>query len=188
MPLLPPPPSSMGMDARLNPEAPVSPEHVATLRSDYRPPDWLVPHVRLRFELDARKTRVQASMDVERNPAVSGHLPLHLSGDGLVAVGVWVDGQPTDDWSMDGGDLIIPLAGNAHEIGIESEIDPSANSQLMGLYASGGILCTQCESEGFRRITFHPRRTDVLRSMRCALQADKARFPILLAKEIGRQR
>ena len=63
----------------------------------------------------------------------------------------------------------------------EVEIAPGANSKLMGLYLSGGILCTQCESEGFRRITFHPDRPDVLSRYRVRMSADKARFPILLA-------
>jgi aminopeptidase N len=169
------------MDARLNPEAPTSPEHEAIFRADYRPPDWLVPQVRLRFTLDPQSTRVQASLDVERNPARGGRAPLRLSGDGLVATGVWVDGAATDDWSMDGSDLVIDLRGDRHEIGIETAIDPSGNSQLMGLYASGGILCTQCESEGFRRIAFHPDRPDVLSIYSVRMEADKARFPILLA-------
>ena len=169
------------MDARLNPEAPASPEHVATLRSDYRPPDWLVPQVRLRFTLDPESARVQASLDVERNPVGSAQAPLRLSGDGLVATGVWVDGHPSDDWSMNGSDLVIALPGDRHEIGIETVIGPSENTKLMGLYASGGILCTQCESEGFRRITFHPDRPDVLSVYSVHMQADKARFPVLLA-------
>ena len=63
----------------------------------------------------------------------------------------------------------------------EVEIAPAANSKLMGLYASGGILCTQCESEGFRRITFHPDRPDVLSRYTVRMSADKARFPVLLA-------
>ena len=71
----------------------------------------------------------------------------------------------------------------ANEATIETEVEiaPAANSKLMGLYASGGILCTQCESEGFRRITFHPDRPDVLSRYRVRMSADKARFPILLA-------
>ena len=103
-------------------------------REDYRPPDWLVPQVRLRFTLDLEKTRVQASLDVERNGAHDR--PLLLNGDGLQALGVWVDGEKVDSWTMDGNDLIVSLTGDAHEIGLETEIDPAANSRLMGLYLS----------------------------------------------------
>ena len=91
-----------------------------------------------------------------------------------------VDGQPVNDWKMEGGDLILPLSGAAHEIEIETQIDPSANTQLEGLYASNGMLCTQCEAEGFRRITFFPDRPDVLSTYRVKMVGPKAQFPILL--------
>src|SRR3546814_3779454 len=73
---------------------------------------------------------------------------------------VKVDGAPVNDYSLDGGDLILPLSADAHLIEIVTRIDPSANTQLEGLYASGGMLCTQCEAEGFRRITFFPDRSE----------------------------
>jgi aminopeptidase N len=82
---------------------------------------------------------------------------------------------------MDGDMLVIELTGNAATVETEVELAPQDNSKLMGLYASGGILCTQCESEGFRRITFHPDRPDVLSRYRVRMSADKARFPVLLA-------
>jgi aminopeptidase N len=91
-----------------------------------------------------------------------------------------VDGAAAD-WTMDGDALVIDLDGDEAVIEIELEISPAANSHLMGLYASGGILCTQCESEGFRRITFHPDRPDVLSRYRVRMSADKARYPVLLA-------
>jgi len=147
-------------------------------REDYRPPEWLVPAIRLRFTLDLEKTRVQASLDVERNGAHDR--PLRLNGDGIEALGVWVDGEKTDRWTMDGNDVLISLDGDRHEIGIETEINPAANSRLMGLYASNGLLCTQCEAEGFRRITFFPDRPDVLSSYTVRMDADARQFPILL--------
>ena len=166
------------MDARLNPEAPVSPVHFATLRSDYRPPDWWVREVALDVALDPAATRVRGRLSVERNG--KHDRPLRLAGDGLLPVSVSVEGGAAD-WSMDGDTLVIAIDGAAAEIATEVEISPDANSKLMGLYASGGILCTQCESEGFRRITFHPDRPDVLSIYTVRMQADKVRFPILLA-------
>ena len=168
-------------DAQVAPDAPPSPSHVTIRREDYRPPDWLVPDIRLRFTLDLEKTRVQASLDVERNPASEGNSELRLNGDGLRPVGVWVDDQKTDNWRMDGPDLVIPLTADRHEIGIDTEINPAANSKLMGLYASGGMLCTQCEAEGLRRITFFPDRPDVLSRYRVRMEGDAERFPVLLS-------
>jgi aminopeptidase N len=168
-------------DVRTLPEAPPSPQHVTIRREDYRPPDWLVPTTDLKFTLGLEKTRVQSKLTVERNPqAASGNDTLRLNGDDLVALGVWVDGERSDRWTMDGPDLLIELPGDRHEIGIETEINPAANSKLMGLYASNGMLCTQCEAEGFRRITFFPDRPDVLSRYRVRMDGDKEQFPILL--------
>ena len=165
-------------DARINPEAPPAPEHVATQREDYRPPDWLVPEIALDFALDPAATRVRATLKVTRNG--DHDRPLRLDGDGLTPLKVAVDGGDAR-WSMDGAALVIELAGDRATIETEVEIAPAANTKLMGLYASGGVLCTQCESEGFRRITFHPDRPDVLVALPGADEADKARFPVLLA-------
>ncbi|HXG80419.1 MAG TPA: aminopeptidase N [Sphingomicrobium sp.] len=159
-------------------EAPTAPEHVTIYRKDYREPDWLVPDVALDFELDPERTRVRATLKVKRNNEHGR--PLRLAGDELKPLSVRVDGGDAR-WTMDGDTLVIELSGDEAAIETEVEISPSANSKLMGLYASGGILCTQCESEGFRRITFHPDRPDVLSRYRVRMSADKARFPILLA-------
>ncbi|MBD3728638.1 MAG: aminopeptidase N [Sphingomonadales bacterium] len=150
-------------------------------REDYRPYGWRVPQVELRFELGIEQTRVRSTMSVERNPAAERTPVMRLNGDGLVAIGVWVDGEPCSGWAMEGDDLLLTLPGDAHEVAIETEIAPAANSQLMGLYASSGMLCTQCEAEGFRRITFFPDRPDVLSTYRVHMAGDKARFPVLLA-------
>ncbi|OZA58689.1 MAG: aminopeptidase N, partial [Sphingomonadales bacterium 39-62-4] len=82
---------------------------------------------------------------------------------------------------MDGTDLVITLPGDAHDVGIETLINPAANTQLSGLYASNGLLCTQCEAEGFRRITFFPDRPDVLSVYSVRMSGDKAQFPVLLS-------
>lgn len=153
---------------------------VVIQRADYRPPEWLVPEIALDFLLDLTATHVTATLDVERNTAGSGG-PLRLNGDGLVAQSVAVDGEPHTAWKMDGDDLVVDLPGDAHQVTIETTIDPTANTQLSGLYASGGLLCTQCEAEGFRRITFFPDRPDVLSRYTVTLTADKAAFPVLLS-------
>jgi len=149
------------------------------LREDYRPFGWLVPEVALDFDLGLARTRVTAKLTVQRNARADHADTIRLNGDDLVPVSVSVDGEPAD-WRMDGGDLIVPLRGDSHQVEIVTEIDPSANTQLMGLYASSGMLCTQCEAEGFRRITFFPDRPDVLSVYTVRMAGDKAAFPILL--------
>ena len=150
-------------------------------REDYRPPDWLVPEVALDFALGLESTRVAARLTVRRNPAAAGSTVLRLKGDGLTAEGVRVDGKASNAWRMEGPDLLIDLDGDAHEIAIETMLNPAANSQLMGLYASAGMLCTQCEAEGFRRIAFFPDRPDVLSVYSVRMTGDKAAFPVLLS-------
>jgi aminopeptidase N len=148
-------------------------------RDDYRPPDWQVPDLALDFDLDAAATRIRATLSVTRNGAHDR--PLRLDGAGQKLLSVTVDGVAVNDWRLDGDALVIPLAGEAHTIETEVEIAPDRNTQLMGLYASGGLLCTQCEAEGFRRITYFPDRPDVLTRYKVRMTADKARYPILLA-------
>ena len=167
------------MDIASTPE--VAPPPVTIRREDYRPPDWLVPEVALDFALGVDQTRVAATLQVRRNPDGSGVQCLRLNGDGIAALSVTVDGKSVNDWRMDGHDLLIDLPGEAHTIAVETQLNPAANSQLMGLYASSGMLCTQCEAEGFRRITFFPDRPDVLSTYRVRMAGDKALFPVLLS-------
>ena len=164
-------------DVRVNAEAPQSPTHVTIRREDYRPPDWLVPDIELAFDLDPQATRVRAKLIVERNG--THDRPLRLDGDGIVPVRVAVDGEDSE-WRMDGSALVISLTGQKATVETEVEINPAANTRLMGLYASGGILCTQCEAEGFRRVTFFPDRPDVLSKYRVRMEADRVQFPVLL--------
>ena len=164
-------------DVRVNAEAPQSPTHVTIRREDYRPPDWLVPDIELAFDLDPQATRVRAKLIVERNG--THDRPLRLDGDGIVPVRVAVDGEDSE-WRMDGSALVISLTGQKATVETEVEINPAANTRLMGLYASGGILCTQCEAEGFRRVTFFPDRPDVLSKYRVRMEANRGQFPVLL--------
>ncbi len=148
-------------------------------REDYLPYPWLVPTTALDFRLGLEATTVTATLTLERNPAAQPSGELRLGGDSLSATSVTVDGAPAD-WRMDGPDLVVTLSGDRHMVTIVTQIDPSANTQLMGLYASNGMLCTQCESEGFRRITFFPDRPDVLSTYRVRMEGDRAAFPILM--------
>ena len=150
-------------------------------RKDYKPYPWLVPETHLDFDLGLEKTRVVSTLKVARNPAAEGSSEIRLNGDGLTALEVAVDGQAANSWRMEGSELVVPLSGEAHELRIVTEIEPAANSQLMGLYASNGMLCTQCEAEGFRRITFFPDRPDVLSTYTVRMRGDRQAFPMLLS-------
>lgn len=151
------------------------------LREDYRPPDWLVPEIALDFRLDPARTLVRARMTVVRHEAHDE--PLRLDGEGLKLLEVRRNGEKLEDgdWMLDDERLTIPLTGGEATVETLVEILPEKNSQLMGLYASGGILCTQCEAEGFRRITFFPDRPDVLTRYSVRMEADRKRFPVLLS-------
>ncbi|WP_151955951.1 aminopeptidase N [Sphingomonas sp. EC-HK361] len=157
--------------------APAQP--TVTRREAYSAPEWLVPDIHLDFDLDPAETRVKARLSVKRNGAHTD--PLRLDGAGQQPLSVMIDGVAVNDWRLDGETLVIPLSGAAHTIETEVAIAPDRNTQLMGLYASGGNLCTQCEAEGFRRITYFPDRPDVLSRYAVRMTADKARFPVLLA-------
>jgi aminopeptidase N len=163
-------------DAAVEPKAPPQ-----IHRKDYKPFPWLVASIRLDFALGLDETLVSADLDVARNPAGEASPTLRLNGDGLELVSLSVDGLPCDSHARDGDDLVVTLPGEAHRLTIVTRVRPSENSQLMGLYASNGMLCTQCEAEGFRRITFFPDRPDVLSTYTVRMTGPKAQFPVLLS-------
>ena len=165
-------------DAQTAPEAPPSPTHIAISREDYRPPDWLVPEIRLDFDLGTDTTRVRATLSVERNG--THDRPLRLDGDDVKLLSVKVDGGD-GHWRLETEQLVVDLPGDRATVETEVEIHPAANTKLMGLYASNGMLCTQCEAEGFRRITFFPDRPDVLSKYTVRMEGDSKAFPILLS-------
>jgi aminopeptidase N len=146
--------------------------------SDYRPPAWLVPEVALAFDLGADVTRVTARLTVRRNGKRDA--PLVLDGQDLRLISVSVDGVAVDA-TPTGEQLTLAIAGDTALVETVVEIAPAANTRLMGLYASGGLLCTQCEAEGFRRITFFPDRPDVLSVYTVRMTADRAAYPVLLS-------
>ena len=148
-------------------------------REDYAVPDWLIPHIKLDFDLGAARTSVSSILSVTRNGAHDR--PLVLDWEGEDDLFVAVDSKVAVDWSVADGRVTIALPDDAHTVALTVTISPEKNTQLMGLYASGGLLCTQCEAEGFRRITPFMDRPDVLSRYTVHMAADKGTYPILLA-------
>jgi aminopeptidase N len=148
--------------------------------ADYRPPAFLVDEVHLAFDLTSDATRVTANLKVRRN---GDHTePLAFNGERLKAISVAIDGRALGEpeRTIDGEFLTIPDAPDAFTLTTVVEIDPQANKALDGLYMSAGRFCTQCEAEGFRKITFWPDRPDVLSRFTVRIEADKG-FHRLLA-------
>jgi aminopeptidase N len=149
---------------------------------DYRPPDWLVETVELDVSLDPAATRVRATLMLAPNG--DGAARLVLDGDGLTLTSLKLDGAPLppEQYVASADRLTIAQPPpRPFRLEIETVVDPSANTQLMGLYRSGPIYCTQCEAEGFRRITFFPDRPDVMAVYTTRIEAEKADAPVLLA-------
>ncbi len=152
-------------------------------RLDYRPPDWWIETVELTLALDADTTRVDAVLTVRRNPdAASADAPLVLHGSGLDTRAVAVDGRrlAAEDYAVHGETLTIDGVPDRARIETTVDIHPSANTALEGLYQSGPSLLTQCEAEGFRKITWFADRPDVMATYRVRLEADHDRYPVLL--------
>ncbi len=157
----------------------------AIRRSDYAPPAFLVEQVDLDFIIGERLVEVRAGLRLARNPDAAPGQPLALDGQDLDTRRVTLDGRELAegaDYRIDGERLIIDTVPDAaFTLGTVVVIDPTANTALEGLYVSGGMLCTQCEAEGFRRITWYPDRPDVMARFRVAIEAERARFPVLLS-------
>ncbi|GAB5388499.1 MAG: aminopeptidase N [Alphaproteobacteria bacterium] len=155
---------------------------VAIRRQDYTPFPFEIESVSLEFDLKPEATRVTNRMTVTRKQAGAADR-LALNGDDLKLISVTVDGRKLkpSDYSLSDEFLTLTLPGDTAAVEIETEINPQANTQLMGLYISNGTFCTQCEAEAFRRITFYPDRPDVLSVFRVRMEADKQAFPVLLS-------
>jgi aminopeptidase N len=151
-----------------------------TRLADYRPPDFIIEAVDLSFDLGEEETRVWARLSVRRNTADKS-TPLHLDGDGLTLVSLKLDGAEKAHRIDDHGALIVADVPDAFTLETEVRIEPQNNTALSGLYKSGGNFCTQCEPEGFRRITYFIDRPDVSARYAVTITADKARYPILLS-------
>ena len=155
-----------------------------TRRLDYRPPAFLVDTVELRFELDPDATVVRSRLALRRNEAHGDPAaPLRLDGEALTLLALRLDGETLGAnkyvLERDGG-LTIPDLPDAFALEVETRIAPASNTELSGLYTSGGAYFTQCEAEGFRRITFFPDRPDVMARYSTTIVADAA-VPVLLS-------
>jgi len=152
---------------------------VAINRADYTAPAYWIDTVDLCFDLDPTKTRVLNKMTLRRNADVPAQ-PLRLDGEELNLSRVLVNGQGTS-FKMDGNQLVLDNLPDAFELEIFTTTNPSKNTKLMGLYSSQDSFFTQCEAEGFRRITYFLDRPDVMAMYSVTLRADKAKFPVLLS-------
>ena len=159
---------------------------VAVRLSDYKPPLWLVEDLNLRFELFSAETFVHAQLRVHRSadtavarlcwPAVAMEIQqLAINGTAL----------PTESWSHQDGELVIETAAlpddSSWTLETRVRLDPASNTSLEGLYVSGGLFTTQCEAEGFRRITPFPDRPDVMATYTTTIEADRSACPVMLS-------
>ena len=151
--------------------------------SDYRPPAYLVSRTELTFDLAPGATRVKARLHLERHPEREAGAPLWLDGEQLSLKAIAIDGQPLEEgeYELTRKGLSITGAPEAFVLDTEVEISPEDNTALSGLYRSGGMFCTQCEAEGFRRITFYPDRPDVMATFSTTVIGDLTREPVLLS-------
>ncbi|WP_063705568.1 aminopeptidase N [Pseudoalteromonas gelatinilytica] len=138
---------------------------------DYQAPQFSIQHINLRFELAPLKTSVQSTMTINRTD--ESNADLALDGVDLTLISVKVDDQAYDDYTLEDEKLIIHNLPASFILKIENHIDPQTNTSLEGLYLSGGAYCTQCEAEGFRKITYYLDRPDVLASFDVTIIADK---------------
>ena len=155
---------------------------VAIHRQDYQPPAYLVETIDIGFDLDPIQTRVAARTKLYCNPdAKQRELILH--GDSLQLIALRMNGKTLTkrDYVLRAGALRIPDAPAQVTLEIETLIEPEKNTSLMGLYVSNGNFFTQCEAEGFRKITYFPDRPDVMAKYRVMLRADKQQYPVLLS-------
>jgi aminopeptidase N len=164
---------------------PMRHEQVVTVRrTDYRPPAFLLDRVDLEFDLDPVLTHVTATLTVRRNPASTDDGgPLTLDGEDLELVSVELDGNalPAAGYELTETGLTIPTRSDRFTVKVVNRIRPATNTELMGVFLSNGNLFSQCEAQGFRRITYFPDRPDVMAPYRVALRADQERFPVLLS-------
>ncbi len=166
----------------MNPSRETSGPTTVVRREDYAPPAFWIDTVELAFDLDPAKTRVLNKMRLRRNPDVAAQA-LRLDGEDLNLARVLVNGAGCS-FKLDGETLVLenlPEGQDPFDLEIFTTCAPEKNTQLMGLYVSQSTFFTQCEAEGFRRITYFLDRPDVMASYTVTLRADKAKYPVLLS-------
>ena len=148
---------------------------------DYMPPDFRITRVELDFDLREGKTRVRAKSTIRRVGAATA--ALSLDGHDMTLKSVAIDGVGLTEkqYQLSDHKLVIYEVPDQFDLVIENDIDPAENTALEGLYISKGMYCSQCEAEGFRRITYFPDQPDVMTTYRVRIEADKAAFPVLLS-------
>ncbi|MEO5346349.1 MAG: aminopeptidase N [Magnetococcus sp. YQC-9] len=155
-----------------------------TRLADHTPPAYLVETIHLDFQLDDDATLVTSRMSLRRNPDASGNSDaLKLDGRELELLEIRLDSQPlpAERYTLDSEQLILSEAPERFSLEITTRIHPEKNLSLEGLYRSRGLFCTQCEAEGFRKITFYPDRPDVMARFTVRIEADCDRYPVLLS-------
>ena len=154
-----------------------------TFLADYRPPPFSVPSVDLHFHLHENNTQVRSKLTVTRNSNTGIKEPFFLNGVNLELVSIELNGKSLEESDYVLGDQGISIFNppDEFELKICNSIDPSRNLALSGMYMSSNILCTQCEAEGFRNITFFPDRPDILSCYSVTIEAEKRSFPVLLS-------
>jgi aminopeptidase N len=163
----------------MSPHAPT-----AIRREDYKPSDYRIDTVDLEFDLAPETTRVKATLTLHATyDAATGARPLVLDGDEVELVALKLDGTALDKsaYTLDDKHLTIARPPRDFTLEIETAIHPAANTKLSGLYVSSNVFCTQCEAEGFRRITFFLDRPDVMATYRTTIRAARQAYPVLLS-------
>ncbi|ACR28027.1 aminopeptidase N [Burkholderia glumae] len=156
--------------------------HSAVIRrADYTPPAFLIDSVALEFDLMPERTVVRNTMRLRRNPDAAPAPHLELLGESLEFIAAQIDGQPAAAVRAHEHGLSVENVPDAFELVIDSACSPAANTTLSGLYVSGGNFFTQCEAEGFRRITYFLDRPDVMSTYTVTLRAEREAYPVLLS-------
>jgi aminopeptidase N len=152
-------------------------------RHDYRQPDYWIDSIDLRFELEEEKTQVYAKIEIRRHSDRDGKTPLVLDGIDLKLRSIKIDGAAitAPRYQIDAESLQIHDLPATFILETEVEIAPQDNTSLEGLYKAGGIFCTQCEAQGFRKITYFPDRPDVMTHFTTTIVGDASRYPVMLS-------
>lgn len=150
---------------------------------DYKKPEYLIPEVYLDFIINKNSTTVKSKLTVKANYPEDKLLPLILNGENMKLNSIKLDGEPLAEslYALTEDSLTVKPPKKDFILEIENEIEPHNNKALEGLYQSGDILCTQCEPEGFRKITYFLDRSDVMSSFTTRVEAEKSVFPVLLS-------
>ena len=163
-----------------------APEVAEKFRLDYTPPPYVIDKISLDFNINEDETLVTATLQVLPGTAAGENVPMDLDGEDVALRSIEIDGTPLaegTDYALtaDGLSLLRPPHTAAFTLKTVVAIEPQKNTQLSGLYKSSGMFVTQCEAEGFRRITYFQDRPDVMAIYDVRIEADKASYPLLLS-------